>query len=144
MPGADGTEPIDDAEFLYRRVPDSQRWYDPKTHPQLSPEAFRPQRHDLTGISLYRDRYKAIEDAAKGREGKRYYVAVLRAGDLRAGGIEVVPRPCENDPGHVEIPGLNYEARKTQQVREWKVRLAHNLTLEVRGPFPPSECLACN
>ena len=40
-------------------------------------------RNDVTGLSVSRAKYKSIQDAAKGLRGKAYYVAVLRAGDLR-------------------------------------------------------------
>ena len=132
----DGTEPIDDDEFLYRRIPVSQNWYDPQVDSRPSPEAFRPTQFDKTGLSLSRGKYKSIEDAARGMEGKKYYIAILRAGDLRAIGIPVEPRPQPNDPGHAEIPGLTYDNRKTDRALEWKVLLAQQLCLRVEGPFP--------
>jgi hypothetical protein len=137
MSAPQGTEPIADDEVLYRRIPASQGWYAPGTTPPLSEAAFGPTKHDSTGISVSRAKYKTLEEAACGREGKRYYVAVLRAGDLRAQGIEVIPRPLEGDPGHGEIPGLTYDNRKSDQALEWKVLLAHQLCLRVEGPFPP-------
>lgn len=136
MPAPGGTEPVADDELLYRRIPVSQRWYDPQVDPCPSPEAFRPTPNDATGLSVYRGKYKTVEEAARGLEGKSYYVAVLRAGDLRANGIDVVPRPKEGDPGHAELPGLTYENRKMDKVLEWKVLLSGQLCLRVEGPFP--------
>ena len=130
-----GTEPIDDDEILYRRIPVSQEWYDPNDDLPPSPEAFRPVKHDATGLSLSREKYKNIEEAARGQAGKNYFVAVLRAGDLREHGIEVVACPQKEDPGHAGIPALNYEDRKTDQAKEWKTILAHKLTIRVEGPF---------
>lgn len=76
-----GSEPISDDELLYRRVP--IRWYDPSTGRPFD-EAFAPHKeNDLTGLSVSRAKYKSIEQAARGMPGKRYYVATLRAGDLR-------------------------------------------------------------
>ena len=59
------------------------------------------------------------------------------AGDLRAQGIAVVPRPLEGDPGHAELPGLTYQDRKSDEALEWKALLAQQLCLRVEGPFPP-------
>lgn len=85
-----GNEPIDDNEILYRRIPVSMGWYDKNG---LSPEAFEPRGGETTGISISRRKYTSLEEAAKGPSKQGYHVAVLRAGDLRAQGIEVVPRP---------------------------------------------------
>ncbi len=139
MPVANGTEPVSDDELLYRRIPVSQGWYNKDQAPSpLSPEAFGPQRYDDTGLSVSRAKYKTVEDAARGREGKSYYVAVLRAGDLRSHGIQVVPRPREDDPGHAELPDMTHGSRHSNEVVQWKVILAHKLCLRVEGPFSPN------
>ncbi len=135
MTPSPGTEPISDEELLYRRIPASLNLYDSAAEPRLLPDAFRPHANDTTGLSVFRAKYKSAEEAGRGRPGKLYYVAVLRAGDLRARGIEVSPRPLENDPGHAEIPHLNYQDRKTDRVLEWKVALSQELCLRVEGPF---------
>jgi hypothetical protein len=131
-----GSDPIADDELLYRRIPAALNLHDPTAEPSLLPDAFRPNQNDLTGLSVYRAKYKSLEAVAFGREGKKYYVAVLRAGDLRAKGIEVVPRPLDDDPGHAELPSLSYQTRKSDQVVEWKALLAQELCLRVEGPFP--------
>lgn len=135
MSGSDNTDPIEDDEILYRRIPASQGWYDGT---ELSPEAFRPTENDTTGLSVVRGKYTPIEEAAKGRPGKSYYVALLQAGGLREAGIEVVSRPTANDCAHAELPQLTFELRKSPQVREWKILLAHELTIRVEGPFTQS------
>src|SRR5436309_2142592 len=129
-------EPIDDQEILYRRIPAALNLYDPHSEPHLLPDAFRPNENDTTGLSVYRAKYRTLEEAARGREGKQYYVAVLRTGDLRAAGIEVVPRPLADDPGHAELPALTYAERKSDEVLEWKALLAWQLCLRVEGPIP--------
>jgi hypothetical protein len=131
----ESVEPIDDDELLFRRVPVSAGWHHPDQKPVLEPEAFRPNKNDSTGISLFREKYTTIEEAARGRPGRSYYVAVLRAGDLRASGMDVVPRPLEGSPGHVEIGNLTYENRKSRQAVEWRFLLAERLCLRVEGPF---------
>ena len=130
----DGTEPIGDDEILYRRIPASPDWYDPGKDPSISPQAFKPNKNDETGISIYRSKYKSAEEAAKGR-GKTYFVAVLRAGDLRKRGIEVLASPEEDDPGHAHIPCLNYAQRREKKAMESREILAYELTLKVEGPF---------
>jgi len=134
-----GTEPIADDELLYRRVPASTGWYDPATG-LLNPEAFAPHKtHDVTGLSVSRAKFKSIEEAAKGRPGKLYYVAVLRAGDLRRIGIEVVPRAQPDDPAHAELPDLNSGNRKADETLERQRLMAEELRPRVEGLFALSE-----
>ena len=134
MPASEGTESVADDEFLYRRIPVSMSWYSGEN---LSPEAFAPRKDETTGISLYRAKYKSIDEAARGLGKKGYYVAVLRAGDLRERGIEAEPRPGPGDPGHVELPQLTSENRLAPESQERQVLLTE-LSLRVEGPFPPA------
>ena len=136
MPDSNSVEPIVDDEVLFRRIPSSTGWYRADKVPPLDPEAFRPNRYDTTGISLSRAKYTSIEDVARGQPGKQYYVAVLCAADLRAAGMEIVPRPVEGNPGHAEISSLRYDDRKSKQSIEWRFQLAHRLCVRVEGPFP--------
>jgi hypothetical protein len=134
-PGVDdGTEPIADDELLYRRIPTSVPWYSASAG--LSSQAFAPHtKNDITGLSVSRAKYKSIQAAAKGRPGKSYYVAILRAGDLRQRGIQVVPHPLPEDPGHAELPDLNAGNRETDETLERERVLAQELCLQVEGPF---------
>ena len=135
-----GTDPIANDEILYRRIPVSQGWYDATLeHPVLA-QAFTPTRHDSTGISLWRAKYRSLREAAQG-PGKSYYVAVLRVGDLRANGIEVVSTTEEGGPGHVSIPALNYADRRTDGVKETARLIATRLCRSVEGPFQTAEPL---
>jgi len=137
VPVDEGTEPISDEELLYRRVSVRSGWYTPQTG--LKAEAFAPHKvNDVTGLSVDRAKYKSIEEAAKGQSGRSYYVAVLRAGDLRQRGIDPVPRPKLGDPGHSELPELNAGNRKADQTLELQ-RVLIELCLRVEGPIPPSE-----
>ena len=106
--------PISDDEILYRRIPASTGWYDPSRTPVLEPEAFRPNRNDNTGISLSRRKYSTVEQAARGQPGKSYYVALLRAAEICAAGMDVVPKPLPDDPGHAEIPELTFGESKVK------------------------------
>lgn len=137
----DGTEAIEDDEILYRRIPVSQNLYNPDQDPPLSPVAFGPRKYDVDGISLSRGKYRNVEDVGRERDGRKYYVAVMRAGDVASRGIEAVPDPIkdhadlDDDPGHVIVPKMNYQNRKEDFCREWKNMLATELCLRVEGPF---------
>lgn len=133
----DESEPIADDEVLFRRVPASTGWYSPETG--LKTEAFAPHKtDDSTGLSVSRNKYKTVEEAARGRPGKSYYVVILRAGDLRKQGIAVEPRPLPGDPGHAELPELNSRNRKTSETLE-RQRILVRLSLGVAGPFAMAE-----
>ncbi len=133
MSSPDGNEPIADDELLYRRIPASMSWY---TEAVLSPMAFRPHgERDVDGISLWRAKHTSIEQAARGRPGKQYYVAVLRAGDLMAHGMEVTATPKQGEPGHASLPALNSENRRDPAALDLQGLLARQLTVRVEGPF---------
>jgi len=133
MASPDGNEPIADDELLYRRIPASTNWY---SEAVLSPMAFRPHgERDVDGISLWRAKHTSIDQAARGRPGKEYYVAVLRAGDLAAHGIEVTATPKRGEPGHASLPALNSENRRDPAALDLQGLLAGQLTVRVEGPF---------
>ncbi len=143
MPLADGTDTIADDEILYRRIPASMDWYDPASDRSVAPDAFRPRKNEDTiakkGISLSRAKFVTLDEAARGRPGKRYFVAVLLASDLAQNGIEVVTTPEFGGPGHASIPALNYADRRTDRVMDMKRLLAERLCLRVEGPFHTPE-----
>jgi hypothetical protein len=136
MSYGDGTERLHSDELIYRRVLVSHDLFNSETG-KLSPEAFRPFKYDETGISVDRAKCRTIREAAQGRNRKGYFVAVLRVGDVHRAGLEVVPRPTPDNPGHAEIPALNYADRSTVETQQWKLLLARELTLRVEGPFIP-------
>jgi hypothetical protein len=132
-----GLEPIGDEEFLYRRIPASMDWYDPATQ-TVQPEAFGPNKNrDFTGISVSRSKYASVQDAARSQPGKRYYVAVLSAKDIRRAGMSIEPRPQlpdKFDPSHAELPDLNAGNYKDSVTLERQRTLAR-LVLSVEGPI---------
>lgn len=129
-----GTEPVGADELIYRRVPVSKGWY---SAGGLSPEAFEPRDDEDTGISVYRSKYKSLPDAAKGLSKRGYYVAVIRASDLIAKGIDIAPRPIlPDDPGHAELPALTAHSRDSDEAIALKSLLSELATVE--GPFVPS------
>ena len=133
----DGSEPIENDEHLYRRIPVQPQYYDPSQGPEPSPLAFHPRKDDKTGISVFRAKYVTPEQLAQSGRGKRYYVAVLRVGDLRNHGLEVVPRIEGHAlPGHAELPNLTFENKRSDAAEEAKQILARKLCLKILGPFP--------
>lgn len=133
---AEGDTPIADDEELYRRIPCSTGWYDPRVDTVPKLEAFRPNENDTTGISLYRATAKSAESvAAGGRAGKRYYVAVITGGDLREFGLAAEPDDVEgNNPGHLRVPGLNAGNRRLPDVQNKCMALSRKCR-RVEGPF---------
>lgn len=95
MPLPGENDPVADDEILHRRVPDSQGWI---VGQQVSWNAFKPRPDDGTSLSLYRAKFLSLEDAARGLSKHGYYVLALRAGNLRAAGIDIVPRPNDDLP----------------------------------------------
>jgi hypothetical protein len=101
---ADGDEIADD-EYLLRHIPGGSLWQAPG--PRITSANFQ-LRHDRneTGVSVTR---LAITSPARllelvgGSMEKGSRVATVRAGDVRALGLQVVRRPLANDPGHAEI-----------------------------------------
>jgi hypothetical protein len=102
-------------------------------------DAFRPTKRDKTGISVIRRRFKSAKDAGKGKNPAGYFVARLLVSDLRANGLDVVPRPQTNegiDHAHAELPDLNAGNRRTDDVRlRTKILAELANKFEVQGPY---------
>lgn len=134
MSASDAPDSIGDDELLFRRIPEATGWYRPDTG-FLDPAALTPNRNDVTGLSVGRASFRNAElEAAKGRAGKRYYVAVLSAAVAKAGGAVIVPRPLSDDAGHAEVANLRYETRKADAARKLVVVL-RAAAIRVEGPF---------
>lgn len=143
--------PVAANELLMRRVPDSHLFFDPAC-PRESPVgvtwlAFRPTDEDRTGISLSRmqsdvhPEFLTIEAfAARACIGKspekRYYVAILSAGELMGDplALDLMPDPIEGDPGHVLLPRLHTALEKPTR-SSLSLTLAREFCLRVVGPF---------
>lgn len=133
-PAPENVDPIADDELLYRRILQAEGWYDPQTG-HIERYAFRPNKPDVTGLSLGRSKYRtASDEGALGRQGKQYFVAVLEARSIREEGLTVVPAPTDDDPGHAEISELRYPDRKSNFVIEATSRLVKRV-IRVEGPF---------
>ena len=64
---------------------------------------------------------------------------MLRAGDLRENGIEVVATADKGGAGHVSLPALDAKNRRTPEATGMMALLARKLTLRAEGPFRAPE-----
>jgi len=141
MSAADGSEPIADDEFVYRRVPASVGFYNPISDRPVQWITFKPNERDVSGISVWRSKHVSPEDAARthARPGKAYYVIRLKTRDLRRLGAEIAATPDEGGTGHASITNLSwsrYEGPEKNRVRELAQRIATLAGQEqVLGPF---------
>lgn len=130
---ADAPDHVRDDEILYRRLLSSK--YDPLSDHSIPQDAFRPSRHDQNGISWYRAKDLTPEQVASaGRNLQGYHVLAVRAGDLRARGLTLV---ADDDPkGHVSIPEMNYNNRRSDETIEHAQVIADCLTTVVLHHLP--------
>jgi len=134
-----GTEPIDKAEQVYRRVAERTNYYKRDRNPPLSDSAFKPLTFDTDGISFTRANYVSGPSAAAelGYVGKNYYIIELNAGDLMELGITFKPDPGPDEKGHAVIPELNIGEIDSDFVAT-TIDGARKLPFTVHGPFPGS------
>jgi hypothetical protein len=123
----DELQPVDDSEFVYRRIP--QHFCDPDLPFPIPALAFRPNQNDTTGISVFRARFVTPGGTLAGVDANRhnrYFVTRLAVSDLKRLGLTVVPEPDPNGPvGHCVIPELSwntYQANK-KPLREIQLEL---------------------
>lgn len=117
----DEQEPIQDDEFVYRRI--HRHFYDASIPTCIRREAFRPSQNDDTGLSVFRAAFVQLAgtlaniDASKQND---YYVVKIAVQDLHRLGLTVVPEPDPNGPpGHAVIPELSWQAYQADKQR-WK------------------------
>ncbi len=121
-------EPVNDREFVYRRV--HRSFFDVSLAMPIQREAFRPNRNDATGLSVFRSDFVlpadtlANIDPAKARD---YCVCRLAVADLLNLGLTVMPEPIADGPrGHAVIPELSWPAyvANKQRLKEVQLELA--------------------
>ncbi|MCG3129546.1 MAG: hypothetical protein FLDDKLPJ_00279 [Phycisphaerae bacterium] len=145
MAAQDASDPVADDEIVLKHVTERSGWYDPARDPSLSWVAFRPNKDDVSGMSVWRAKYKTAEDVARlaarwsNRKDQKYYVLSLRVGDLRRIGIQVSFTHDEGkgETGHASLTTLNtatYDSEKNR-IREMAERVCKELVLRVDGPF---------
>jgi hypothetical protein len=134
---ADGTEPLDPNEIVYRRVIKGSHYKSNRSPPVLSPRAFSPRPKDLDGISFVRQKYVSgpEEAAALGSIDHEYWIIAMRAGDLEREGIVLEPKPTQDCIGHAVAPGINPENAEQPEVLARMLR-ASSQPFTAHGPYP--------
>jgi hypothetical protein len=100
-----GEEHIADDEWLLRHIPGGSLWQAPG--PRITSANFQ-LRHDRgeTGVSVTRAKITGPErllELVGGDRAMGARVAHVSVGEVRALGVQVVPKPLDDDPGHAEI-----------------------------------------
>jgi len=136
---ADGTEPVDPSEIIYRRIIRSIKGghYNPDRPQPLSHKAFGPRPIDTDGISFLRQKYVSSPEqaAAEGAIGHEYWIIEMLAGDLEGVGVKIEPAPLEDCIGHAVAPTINASNGDQSEVLAAMDR-ARNLKYKPFGPFP--------
>jgi hypothetical protein len=119
-------EPIAEGEFVLRRVHRNHCSVGlPRT---VHFAAFRPSREDISGLSVFREKYvSAAEVAASGRRPGEYFVTRLPVKALHDLGLTIVPDVDAAAPrGHALIPELTHSAyeRDKQRLKDVLLSLA--------------------
>ena len=119
----DEQEPIQDDEFVYRRI--HRNFYDANIPTCIRREAFRPNLNDDTGLSVFRAAFVQPADTLANVDVSKqndYYVAQIAVQDLHRLGLTVVPEPDPNGPlGHAVIPELGWQAYLADKQRRKQV-----------------------
>jgi len=128
-----GEEALTDDELVYRRVPHRDEFLSGPR--RASPLAFRPHpESDRDGLSFFRKKYAtALETVADRGPGKPTFLAPLLVLDIRGIGLEILPAPLPENPGHCVVPGLNSMTPKPVAV-ELRRQLAL-VAMRLEGPF---------
>ena len=127
MPGV--VLPVEPTEYVWRRVPKS--FVNLSLEMSIFREAFRPRQTDVTGLSVFRQRF--FEQGPIGilltlaEERRRsYFITQLFVADLISLDLTVLPEEVDELPGHAVIPELSRSActDNPQWCRETQLRLA--------------------
>lgn len=113
----DENDPVDDGEFLLRRI--FKQYVRVGALFVIDRGGFTPSPSDDDGLSFFRELFttaQVVADAAPEKKRGQYYVVRLAVRDVRAQMLTLTPKPDpEQPPGHVIIPELalgEYERRK--------------------------------
>ncbi|MBI3412067.1 MAG: hypothetical protein HY040_27365 [Planctomycetes bacterium] len=117
----DEHDPVDDGEFVYRRI--HRSFFLASALIPIQFPAFRPNANDLTGISVFRAALAQPTDTLGNIQHDKiveYYVSRLHVRELQKLGLSVVPEPLPTGPpGHAVIPELNWPSYR-QHKQRWK------------------------
>lgn len=125
-------------EYLLRHIPGGALWQAPG--PRITSANFQ-LRHDRqeTGVSVTRWKITTPQRllelvGSSVQAGSR--VACARAGEIRALGLRVVPKPLDTDPGHSEIQ--SNQASLDDHACRKKLAMLFQFVAADLPPSPPS------
>jgi hypothetical protein len=117
----DEHEPVDDDEFVYRRI--HRTFFDASVAIPIQFPAFRPNPNDTAGLSVFRSSLGPPADTLAQIDPtkvKDYFVARLSVRNLRSLGLTIAPEPVLGGPlGHAIIPELSWVAYQAKK-QLWK------------------------
>lgn len=142
MPNGGAIPPIEPDELLYRRIQAAHYDAAKSEYPEFL--AFRPNEHDLDGLSLSRAKMMSPKAVALGRArpGSQYYAAAIQVSAITGLNLSLVTddkRPLLSgevaNPAHVVIPELNAAVRRDATTAALAQKLSRKIVLPVYGPF---------
>src|SRR5207245_2961611 len=96
---------IADDEYLLRHIPGGTLWQ--ASGPRITSANFQiRQDRNETGVSVTRLKItgpKRLLELVGGKPQRGSRIASVRAAEVRALGLRVLPKPLPEDPGHAEI-----------------------------------------
>jgi hypothetical protein len=117
----DERDPVEDGEFVYRRI--HQNAVDLQAQTAIQIPSFRPNQNDVSGLSVFRAAFVQPAETLSRidpNRAKEYYVVRLSVRDLRNLGLTVIPDPDSAGPlGHALIPELSWKTYIADKLR-WK------------------------
>lgn len=136
----DQNDPIQDSEYILRRVLNNPDYCNPSKKLPIARLAFRPTPKDTNGLSVFRKLFiSAPELAYGGKNSKGYYVSQIIVINLVELSLTVIPDPQDDQPaGHALIPELicstgKEEKRKSKELQIILAELASNN--KIFGPY---------
>lgn len=107
-------EPLAKNEVVLRRALNGEHINYDLPIVRVTPQAFRPTKKDVDGVSVFRRLFSTPEEvAASGLSIRGYSVASLKRRDILKLGLSVIPDPQEDQlMGHSLIPEINTEDYK--------------------------------
>lgn len=109
--------PVGDDEVVLRHVPGGPTWQEPPDG-RITSFNFRPRPGEY-GVSVSRSALTtpAVLMARLGDPASGSRIAAAAVADIRALGLEVVPDPLDDDPGHALIQPTSALATKSSKRR---------------------------
>jgi hypothetical protein len=135
---SEGASPIGPNERVLRRIFVGQGCFEKDKAPPVQRGAFIPSPRDVDGLSFYLESIISAPEVAAAAEKPAacYVVASLKAGDLYALGLTLVPTQDPHDlPGHIISPEINSttynDSTQKPKIKEISKKLAeiasHNI-----------------